>query len=219
MLSASPEYIKIPFRFVACRLIFKELETMNESSQILDPVSHVMECFRLRGDSEYGKEAVSQIEHALQTAYAAEQMGGSPQFVTACLLHDVGHLLHDLPEDAPDHNIDDEHEQLGAAWLYEYFLPEVVEPIRLHVAAKRYLCAVDSEYFSRLSPPSVQSLELQGGPMTPAQASHFESHPHFKSAIALRRLDDQAKIPNLPTPPLSHYRDHLTQSLIVGPAK
>jgi [1-hydroxy-2-(trimethylamino)ethyl]phosphonate dioxygenase len=191
---------------------------MTESVKLLDPVSHVMECFRLRGDSEYGKEAVTQIEHALQTAFAAEQAGGTPQFIAACLLHDVGHLLHDLPVDAPDHDIDDQHEQLGAAWLYEYFLPEVVEPIRLHVAAKRYLCAVDSEYFSKLSPPSVQSLELQGGPMTPAQAAHFESHPHFKAAIELRRLDDQAKIPHLQTPPLSHYRDHLTQSLIVRPS-
>ena len=105
--------------------------------------------------------------------------------------------LHDLPVDAPDHDIDDEHEQLGAAWLYEYFLPEVVEPIRLHVAAKRYLCAVDSEYFSKLSPPSVQSLELQGGPMTPTQAAHFESHPHFKAAIALRTSRRPSENPQL----------------------
>jgi [1-hydroxy-2-(trimethylamino)ethyl]phosphonate dioxygenase len=191
---------------------------MNSNVELVDPVSHVMECFRLRGDSEYGKEAVSQIEHALQTAYAAEQMGGTPQFIAACLLHDVGHLLHDLPEDAPDQNIDDEHERLGAAWLVEYFLPEVVEPIRLHVAAKRYLCGVDRAYFSKLSPPSVQSLELQGGPMTPSQAAHFESHPHFQAAIQLRRLDDQAKIPNLSTPPLNHFREHLSQSLIARPA-
>ncbi len=188
---------------------------MNNSLELQDPVAHVLKCFRLRGHSEYGKEAVTQIEHALQAAYAAEQMGSTPQFVAACLLHDVGHLLHDLPEDAPDQNIDDEHEQLGAAWLTKFFLPEVVEPIRLHVAAKRYLCAVDGEYSSMLSPPSVKSLALQGGPMTKAQAAHFESHRHFADAIKLRRLDDQAKIPNLLTPPLPHYRDHLTQSLIV----
>ena len=189
---------------------------MKNSVEILDPVSHVLECFRLRGHSEYGKEAVTQIEHALQAAYAAEQAGGSSQFVAACLLHDVGHLLHDLPEDAPDNEIDDQHEQLGAAWLTEYFVPEVVEPIRLHVAAKRYLCAVDEEYFSKLSPPSVQSLALQGGPMSKTQAAHFESHPHFAAAIQLRRLDDQAKIPNLPTPPLGHYKEHLSQSLIAS---
>lgn len=179
-----------------------------------DPVAHVLECFRLRGNSEYGKEAVSQLEHALQAAYAAEQANASPQLIAACLLHDVGHLLHDLPEDAPDHDIDDQHEQLGAAWLIEHFVPEVVEPIRLHVAAKRYLCAVDSEYFAILSPPSVQSLQLQGGPMTESQAAHFEQHPHFAEAIQLRRYDDQAKIPNLKTPSLEHYVDHLSQSLL-----
>lgn len=192
---------------------------MNKSLETADPVAHVLECFRLRGHSEYGKEAVTQLEHGLQAAYAAEQLGYSPQLVAACLMHDVGHLLHDLPEDAPDQNIDDEHEQLGAAWLTEYFLPEVVEPIRLHVAAKRYLCAVDSEYYATLSPPSVQSLALQGGPMTQAQAAHFESHPHFKAAIQLRRLDDQAKIPNLKTPSLEHYAEHLTKSLIAGNGK
>lgn len=192
---------------------------MNNSVEALDPVSHVLECFRLRGHSGYGKEVVSQIEHALQTAYSAEQSGASPHLIAACLLHDVGHLLHDLPDDAPDNDIDDEHEQLGAVWLTEYFLPEVVEPIRLHVAAKRYLCAIDSEYFSKLSPPSIQSLELQGGPMTTTQARHFELHPHFAAAIQLRQFDDQAKIPNLPTPPLNHYREHLIQSLLSLPSK
>lgn len=192
---------------------------MNNSFEALDPVSHVLACFRLRGHSGYGQEVVSQIEHALQTAYSAEQSGASPQLIAACLLHDVGHLLHDLPDDAPDNAIDDEHEQLGAAWLTEYFLPEVVEPIRLHVAAKRYLCAVDSEYFSKLSPPSIQSLELQGGPMTTTQARHFERHLHFAAAIQLRRFDDQAKIPNLTTPPLNHYREHLIQSLLALPSK
>ena len=187
---------------------------MNESVDTIDPVTHILECFRLRGDSEYGKEAVSQLEHALQAAYAAEQANASSQLIAACLLHDVGHLLHDLPDDAPDKGIDDEHEQLGAAWLLEYFMPEVVEPIRLHVAAKRYLCAVDPEYFSQLSPPSVQSLQLQGGPMSKSQSDHFESHPHFKAAIQLRRIDDQAKIPNLATPPLSHFKQYLAQSLL-----
>jgi len=189
---------------------------MNNSLETVDPVSHILECFRLRGHSGYGKEVVSQLEHALQAAHAAEQANASPQLIAACLLHDVGHLLHDLPDDAPDKNIDDEHEQLGAAWLVEYFLPEVVEPIRLHVAAKRYLCAVDSEYFSKLSPPSVQSLELQGGPMSKTQAAHFELHPHFAAAVKLRRFDDQAKTPNLETPPLEHFADHLTKSLLSG---
>jgi phosphonate degradation associated HDIG domain protein len=183
-------------------------------SKIDDPVAHVLHCFQERGGSNYGKEAVTQVEHALQAAYAAEQAGGSPQLIAACLLHDIGHLLHDLPEDAPDHDIDDQHEQLAAAWLTEYFVPEVVEPVRLHVAAKRYLCYADPEYFSHLSPPSVQSLALQGGPMTAQQAAHFEKHPHFDAAIQLRRFDEAAKVPGLHTPSVEHYRDHLEKSLI-----
>lgn len=188
---------------------------MNSGTKSIDPIAHVLECFRLRGHSSYGKEVVSQLEHALQSAYAAERSNASPQLIAACLLHDVGHLLHDLPDDASEKGIDDEHEQLGAAWLAEYFGPEVVEPIRLHVAAKRYLCAVDSEYFSKLSPPSIQSLKLQGGPMSKTQAAHFELHPQFAAAIQLRRFDDQAKIPNLPTPPLEHFAEHLTQALLI----
>jgi predicted HD phosphohydrolase len=108
-------------------------------SAIDDPVSHVLDCFRLRGACNYGKEAVTQQEYALQAAYAAEHSNASAQLVAACLLHDIGHMLHDLPEDAPDHHIDDEHEQLGAAWLVDYFVPEVVEPVRLHVATDRIL--------------------------------------------------------------------------------
>jgi phosphonate degradation associated HDIG domain protein len=183
-------------------------------SAIDDPVSHVLDCFRNRGSCNYGKEAVTQQEHALQTAYAAEQSGATAHLVAACLLHDIGHMLHDLPEDAPDHDIDDEHEQLGAAWLVDYFLPEVVEPVRLHVAAKRYLCYADPGYFEKLSPPSVQSLALQGGPMTATQAAHFEKHPHFEAAIRLRRFDETAKIPGLATPPIEHYRKHLEESLL-----
>ena len=128
-------------------------------------------------------------------------------------------MLHDLPEDAPDHDIDDEHERLAAAWLTEYFLPSVVEPVRLHVAAKRYLCFAEADYFAQLSPPSVQSLALQGGPMTASQAKHFEEHPHFEAAIQLRRFDDYAKIAGLKTPSIEHYREHLRASLISSETK
>ena len=183
-------------------------------TSIEDPVSHVLECFRRRGTCNYGNEAVTQAEHALQAAYAAEQSGASMQLIAACLLHDIGHMLHDLPEDAPDHDIDDEHEQLGASWLNDHFVPEVVEPVRLHVAAKRYLCFAEPGYFAKLSPPSVQSLALQGGPMTATQAAHFEKHPHFDAAIQLRRFDELAKVPGLSTPPIEHYRKHLEGSLL-----
>ncbi|MDX1963557.1 MAG: HD domain-containing protein [Pirellulales bacterium] len=179
-----------------------------------DPIQRILECFHQRGHSNYGKEAVTQLEHALQAAYSAEKAAAPAELVAAALLHDVGHLLHDLPEDAPDHDIDDRHEQLGAEWLADYFTPAVVEPIRLHVAAKRYLCTKEPGYFEKLSEPSVQSLALQGGPMTAAQAAHFESHPHFEAAIHLRRWDEAAKIPGLPTPPVEYYVEHLQKSLL-----
>jgi phosphonate degradation associated HDIG domain protein len=180
----------------------------------LDPISTILQKFRSRGHSNYGGEAISQLEHALQAATLAEQTGATSALIAACLLHDVGHLLHDLPEDAPDDGTDDEHEQLGAAWLDEHFQPAVVEPVRLHVAAKRYLCAVDQVYDSQLSGPSRQSLALQGGPMTPAQAKHFEAHPHFLAAIDLRRWDEAAKVPQLATPPLEHFVPYLQASLL-----
>jgi phosphonate degradation associated HDIG domain protein len=182
--------------------------------QALDPVEHVLHCFRTRGASNYGKEAITQLEHALQSALAAENAGSTHFLISACLLHDIGHLLHNLPEDAPDDDIDDAHEQLGAAWLTEYFVPEVVEPVRLHVAAKRYLCFSEPGYFSQLSPPSVQSLALQGGPMNATQAAHFENHPHFRAAILLRKFDEQAKVPGLQTPPIEHYATSLRHSLL-----
>ncbi len=97
------------------------------SATLPEAVQQIVDCFKKRGHSNYGKEAITQEEHALQAAFAAEQAGSSPQLIAACLLHDIGHLLHDLPEDAPDHDIDDEHEQLGAVWLAEHFQPAVVE--------------------------------------------------------------------------------------------
>ncbi|MGC4006503.1 MAG: hypothetical protein QM811_26620 [Pirellulales bacterium] len=109
--------------------------------------------------------------------------------------------------------MDDRHEQLAAEWLQERFVPATVEPVRLHVAAKRYLCAVDPAYHDALRPPSIHSLSLQGGPMTPAQAAHFAAHPHFDAAVKLRRWDEAAKIPHAPTPPLEHFVDVLRVSL------
>src|SRR5262245_21120661 len=106
----------------------------------------VLGLFRRRGGSNYGQEAVTQLEHALQAAFFAELAKATGALIAAALLHDVGHLLHDLPEDAPDAGIDDRHEALAAAWLGKRFGPEVVEPAAMHVDAKRYLCAVDGDY-------------------------------------------------------------------------
>jgi phosphonate degradation associated HDIG domain protein len=169
----------------------------------------VLQLFADRGDSEYGGEAVTQREHALQSAALAEADGASSALIAAALLHDIGHLLHDLPADAPDRGIDDLHENSGAAWLQRHFGPAVAEPVKLHVAAKRYLCAVDAEYLGRLSPPSVQSLQLQGGAMSADEVRDFEQHPRFRDAVRLRHWDDTAKVAGLATPDLTHFVRHL----------
>ena len=165
----------------------------------------VIRLFDRRGDSEYGGEDVTQLEHALQAAWLAEREGASPALIAAALLHDVGHLLHDLPDDAPDAGIDDHHENSAANFLGHSFPPSVTEPVRLHVDAKRYLCAVDATYRARLSEPSLVSLRLQGGVMTPDEVAAFETNPFAEDAVRLRKWDDAAKVRELATPPLSHF--------------
>jgi predicted HD phosphohydrolase len=135
------------------------------------------------------------------------------QLVVAALLHDVGHLLSGLPENVARQGIDDTHESAGAAWLAQHFGPAVSAPVRLHVAAKRYLCAVEPAYLGSLSPASQVSLRLQGGPFEAADVQRFESEPHFAAAVALRRWDDAAKIPGLVVPGLESYRNALDNAL------
>lgn len=148
-----------------------------------------------RGAAEYHGEAVTQLEHALQTALLAERANADPQLIVAALLHDVGHLLGE----------GDDHEALGYRYLTKYFGPEVCEPVRLHVTAKRYLCTKDEGYRAGLSPESQRTFRLQGGVMTDDEVREFESNPHFAAAVALRRWDDAAKVPGLATPPFLHY--------------
>lgn len=171
--------------------------------------AEVLRLFTERGNSQYGGEAVTQLEHALQAAWFAERDGAKPALIAAALLHDVGHLLHLLPDDAPDQGIDDAHESLAAAWLAQRFPPTVAAPAAMHVAAKRYLCAVDRDYLGLLSEPSMQSLRLQGGPMSPAEIEAFESRPFFADAVLLRRWDDAAKVVGLATPDLAHFAQYL----------
>lgn len=181
--------------------------------QAHDVIENVTELFRTHGSSLYGGEQVTQLEHALQAAHMARRAGATPALVIAALLHDIGHMLHDLPEDAPQQGVEDYHEELAGAWLALHFPPDVVQPARLHVAAKRYLFTVESDYRSRLSPPSLLSLELQGGPMDPVEVEEFRKSPHFQDAIQLRRWDEAAKIPNLNVPPLEDYLSDMVKLL------
>ena len=184
---------------------------MNDPAAARAIVDEVQDLFQRHGDSEYGGEAVTQQQHALQAAYLAERCASPPSLIVAALLHDVGHLLHDLPVDAPDRGIDDVHEQLGARWLQQRFGPEVVEPVRLHVAAKRFLCTIEPEYLETLSEPSKTSLQLQGGLMSADERQEFARNAHYEAALALRRFDDGAKVVDAPAPPLQDYMRYIEQ--------
>ena len=172
----------------------------------MNTVDAIFDLLETRGQASYFGEPVSQLEHALQCAHFATEEGASNELVAAALLHDVGHLLHTQGEDAVGQGVDTAHEELGRACLASYFGPSVTRPIAMHVAAKRYLCATDPSYVAQLSPASLQSLQLQGGPMSPEEVTQFESDDFAKDAVRLRRWDDLAKIQGKSVPPLGHYR-------------
>jgi phosphonate degradation associated HDIG domain protein len=179
-------------------------------------VDTIITLFNRRGHSEYGGESVSQLEHALQTATHAQQNGAAVHLIAASLLHDIGHILHDLPNEAPDKGIDDLHEALAARFLEKHFGAAVAEPARLHVEAKRYLAAAEPGYLEILSPPSIQSLALQGGPMDEEEQATFRLNPFFVDAVQLRKWDDLAKDPEMVTPPIEAFTDVMKASLKAG---
>jgi phosphonate degradation associated HDIG domain protein len=157
------------------------------------------------GASRYD-EQVTQLEHALQTAAIVAQSGAAPTLIAAALLHDVGHLLaREHAGNADFLAVDREHEQVGADWLGRFFPAAVAEPVRLHVPAKRYLCAIDPTYRRGLSLASERSLIVQGGPMPDEEAARFAASPGAEDAVRLRRADDQGKVLGRMSPPLETY--------------
>jgi phosphonate degradation associated HDIG domain protein len=166
----------------------------------------ILALFARRGAAAYFGESVSTTEHALQAAYFAQGEAASPALIVAALLHDIGHLVEDVPDDLADWTADAHHEEIGGRWLAQRFRPEVSEPVRLHVPAKRYLLATNAKYFARLSPASVITLKLQGGPMTPQEVAKFETERFYREAVRVRQWDDQGKVAGLKTPGLGDYR-------------
>jgi phosphonate degradation associated HDIG domain protein len=194
-------------------------------SMIMSPVDAIAELFASEGAADYLGEPVTVAAHLLQAGAQAEAAGAPPALVAAALLHDVGHLR---GADADVHAVelsgrelmaghDNNHGDRGAQWLSAQRFPvSVTEPIRLHVAAKRYLCATEPSYFGQLSEASVYTLSVQGGLMTDAEAREFEHEPHAADAIAVRRWDDQAKDPSADVPDFDHYRRLLASLLITA---
>jgi phosphonate degradation associated HDIG domain protein len=179
----------------------------------MEAVQTIRQLFQEQGAREYAGEPVSQLEHALQTANLAVVNGATDALVVAALLHDIGHLLHSPVESSSSSAKDVHHELVGYRFLARYFDHHVVEPLRLHVAAKRYLCAVNEEYVAALSPASRRSLALQGGPMSEREAASFASGPYALDAIVLRHWDDEAKRPGLEVASLETYAPYIERML------
>ena len=167
-----------------------------------------------RATGQYGLTLINQRAHAVQSGYHARAQGLPAALVVAALLHDIGHMVHDLGEHPAAMGIDDKHENIGADWLKRYFGPDVTEPIRLHVAAKRYLCTVETGYFDKLSDDSIESLSIQGGKMSQDEVTAFTQEPYWEGAVALRRIDELAKDPNGPMPPFGTFSPEILQTAV-----
>ena len=176
--------------------------------------------FARHGASQYSGEPVTQLEHALQTAHFAEQSGADDELVTACLLHDLGHLLNDQGrgfDDTPSlRGIDDTHQYFALPFLRGLFPDAVLDSIKLHVDAKRYLCQANAGYHARLSDDSKRSLALQGGVFSAEQAEAFIALSSARNAVMLRQWDDLAKQAELPTPPLAHFLGRAARCALVA---
>ena len=181
-----------------------------DSSSVLATIERL---YTAHGTLVYG-EQVNQIQHAMQCASLAQASGSTDAMVAAAMLHDIGHMLHGDAATALDTGEDDRHESLGADWLARWFGDDVVQPVALHVQAKRYLCARDPGYLEGLSRVSTRTLHLQGGPMQPAEAEAFERLPHARNAIDLRRWDDLGKKADCETAPLSHFMTVIERCLL-----
>lgn len=177
-------------------------------------VDFLIDMFNTRGQDEYLGEAISQADHMLQCAVVADQFDAKESVVLASLLHDVGHFMHDYDFDCADHGIDSEHENVANDFLKKFYPPEVTEPVRMHVDAKRYLCTVEDDYFDKLSEASVHSLKLQGGRMSDDEVKKFQESPHLQDALDLRRYEEAGKVEGVATPKIEAYRDLMEKFLV-----
>jgi [1-hydroxy-2-(trimethylamino)ethyl]phosphonate dioxygenase len=173
---------------------------------VINSVDELFALLESGGGEAYFGEPVTVLEHSLQAASFVQRKGAANTLIAAALLHDLGHLLHTEGEDVASRGLDTQHEELGVAALGVHLPQSVLDPIRLHVAAKRYLCFTEPRYLAALSPASQQSLALQGGSMNAAESEAFLALPHAREAITLRRADDAAKVPGLEVQQLDAYR-------------
>lgn len=168
-------------------------------------IDEIFALYQRHGSDAYFGECVSMTEHGLQAAHFARQAGAPPALIVAALLHDVGHLVEDVAGDIGEWTADAAHERVGGEWLARRFPPAVSEPVRLHVPAKRYLLAADADYMRELSPASLITLKLQGGPMSRPESAQFETEPFHRDAVLIRRCDDRGKVAGMKTSRLEEF--------------
>lgn len=171
-----------------------------------DIIGLIADIFERRGAEAYLGEAVTVAEHMLQTASLAQRDGAPDTLVAAALLHDIGHFTSEFGEYSPQDTIDKLHDVAGAKVLAGVFPTAVTECVRLHVAAKRYLCATDQTYYGKLSQPSQHSLLLQGGPMSEAGIAQFRSLEFHREAVRVRLWDDGGKATGVRTMTFDEFR-------------
>lgn len=177
-------------------------------------VPFLLDLFERRGPESYLGEPVSMADHMEQSAACAVEDGASNDIIVASLLHDIGHFIGEFPLDALENGIDNYHEDAGALILEQFYPASISEPVRLHVAAKRYLCAVDESYYDRLSEASINSLNVQGGKMNKQEIAEFEANPHHQAAIKLRYYDDDGKVTGRTIHKIEYYKDMLEELLV-----
>jgi len=168
-------------------------------------VAFLADIFERRGGEEYLGEPVTMAQHMLQGATIAQQNGMSEEIIVAALLHDIGHFTSEFGTYTPEDTQDRHHEDAGEMVLAPFFPQVITDCVKYHVAAKRYLCATRPDYFARLSPASVHTLELQGGPMDADEVAEFEENPNLKQIIQVRYLDEAGKRPDMDTPDFAHF--------------